>query len=49
MIYNIAINPTNKKDKKCFHYPVPVALSDEEIQDHSERITKIKRFVNKYN
>ena len=40
-----AINPINKKDNKCFQY----ALNHEEIGKHSERITKIKPFINKYN
>ena len=43
------INPINKKDNKSFQYAVTVALNHEEIRKHSERITKIKPFVNKYN
>ena len=35
------INTINKKDRKCFHY--------EEIKKDSQRITKIRPFVNKYN
>ena len=38
----------NKKDK-CFYYPVTVVLNDEEIGKHSERITKIKPLISKYN
>ena len=43
------INPINKNDNKCFQYAVTVALNYEEIGKHSERITKIKPFINKYN
>ena len=43
------INPINKKDNKCFQYAVTVALIREEIGKHSERIIKIKPFINKYN
>ena len=38
----------NKKNK-CFEYAVTVMLKHEEIGKHSERITKIKPFINKYN
>ena len=41
------INPINKKDNKFFQYNVTVALSHEEIEKNSERITKIKPFINK--
>ena len=41
------INPTNKKDIKCFQYAVTVALNYREIAQHTERIAKIKRFINK--
>ena len=34
--------------KKCFQYAVMVALNYEEIGKHSERITKIDPFINKY-
>ena len=43
-----AINPV-KKDIKCFQYTVKVALNHEEMGKYSERITKIKSFINKYN
>ena len=43
------INPINKKDKKRFQYVVTVALNYEEIKKDSQRITKIKLFINKYN
>ena len=41
------INPINKKDNKYFQYAVTVALNLEEIAKNSERITKIKPFINK--
>ena len=43
------INRINKKDNKCFQYAVTVALNHEEIGKYSERITKIKPFINEYN
>ena len=41
------INPINKKDNKCFQYTLTVALNHEEIGKQSERITKVKTFINK--
>ena len=41
------INPINKKDNKCVQYAVTVMLNHEETRKHSERITKIKPFINK--
>ena len=43
------INPTNKKDHKCFQYTVTVTLCYEEIKKDQQKITKIKPFINKYN
>ena len=37
----------NKKDNKCFQYAITVVLNNEEIGKHAERITQIKRFINK--
>ena len=42
------INPV-KKDIKCFQHTVKVALNHKEIGKYSERITKIRSFINKYN
>ena len=42
------MNPINKKDNKCFQYPVTVALNHEEIGKHAEAITKIEQYINKY-
>ena len=44
-----AINPIIKKDNKCFHYAVTVALDYEKIKKDTQRITKIKPFINKCN
>ena len=46
---NAAINPTNKKDNKCFQYAVTVVLSNEEIKKDPQIIKKIKQLINKYN
>ena len=43
------INPINKKYNKCFQYTVTVALNHKVIQKPSERITKTKPFISKYN
>ena len=43
------INPINKKDNICFQYAITVTLNHEKIGKNSERITKIKSFINKYN
>ena len=42
-------NPINKKNNKCFQYPVTVVLNHEENKKDLLRITKIKPFTNKYN
>ena len=44
-----AINPINKYDNKCFQYSVTLALNQKEIDKNSERITKSKLFIDKYN
>ena len=46
-IKKTAINPIDKKFNKCFQYAATVALNHNEIGKHSERITKIKPFINK--
>ena len=43
------INPINKNDNKCFQYTVTIALNHEEIGKKSQRISKIKLFIDKYN
>ena len=42
------INPKNK-DNKCFQYSITVALNHQNIENHPERISNIKPFINKYN
>ena len=42
------INSINKKDKKSFQYVITVVLNHEKVRKHSERITKIETFINKY-
>ena len=43
------INPINKKDNKCFQYPVIVTLNHEKVREEPQEITKIKLFINKCN
>ena len=43
------MNPINKKDNKCFQYALTFVLNHKEIRKHSERITKIKPLINRYN
>ena len=42
------INPKNNDDK-CFKYAVTLALNLDNIDNHPERISKIKPFINQYN
>ena len=42
------INPKNN-DNKCFHYAVTLALNLNRIDNHPERISKIKPFIDQYN
>ena len=42
------INP-QKNDDKCFQYAVTLALNLNSLDNHPERISKIKPFINKYN
>ena len=43
------INPINKNDIKCFQYDVTVALNHKTVGGQSERIIKVKHFLNRYN
>ena len=43
------INPKNTKDNKYFRYSLTVALNHQNIENHPERISNIKPFINKYN
>ena len=42
------INPKNK-DNKCFQYSITVALNHQNIENHPERISNIKLFIDQYN
>ena len=42
------INPKNE-DGRCFQYVVTVALNYGDIKSHPERVSNIKKFINKYN
>ena len=42
------INPKNN-DYKCFQYAITLALNLDKINNHSERISKIKPFIEEYN
>ena len=42
------INPKNK-DNKCFQYSMTVALNHQNIDNHPERISKFKPFIDQYN
>ena len=44
----ITISPKNNDDK-CFQYALTVALNYEQIKIHTERISKIKPFIDQYN
>ena len=42
------INPKNK-DHKCFQYATTLALNFDNINNHPEKISKIRPFINQYN
>ena len=42
------INPKNNDDK-CFQYAVTLALNLDNINNHPERLSKIKSFIDQYN
>ena len=42
------INPKNR-DNKCFQYSTTVALNYQNIENHPERISNIKAFIDQYN
>ena len=44
----LTINPKNN-DHKCFQYAVTLALNLDNIDNHPERISKIKPFIDQYN
>ena len=42
------ITPKNK-DNKCFQYSITAALNHQNIENHPERISNIKPFIDQYN
>ena len=38
-----------RKDNKCFQYSITVALNYQNIENHPERLSNIKHFINQYN
>ena len=44
----VTINPKNTKDNNCFQYAKTAALNYQNISYHSEKISKIKPFINNY-
>ena len=45
----VSINPKNTKDNNCFQYAITAALNYQNTSYHSERISKIKPFINNCN
>ena len=45
----VTINSQNEDDNSCFQYAITVALNYQNSENHSERISNIKSFINKYN
>ena len=45
----VTINPQNTNDNNCFQYSIIAALNYQNIGHHSERISKLKPFINNYN
>ena len=45
----VTINPQNTNDNKCFQYAIISALNYQNIDHHSERISKLKPFIDNYN
>ena len=43
------INPQNKNDNNCFQYALTVALNYEEINNHPEKLSKMRPFIYQYN
>ena len=43
------INPQNKNDNNCFQYATTAALNYEKINNHPEKISKIRPFIDEYN
>ena len=43
------IDPRSTNDNKCFKYGIIAALNYQNIDHHSERISKLKSFIDNYN
>ena len=43
------LHPKNKNNDKHFHYAITAALNHQNVENHPERISKIKLFINQYN
>ena len=43
------INSQNYDDNNCFQYAITVALNHQSTENHPEKISNIKPFINKYN
>ena len=41
------INPKNE-DNNCFQYAITIALNYDKIENHPERVCKVKPFINQY-
>ena len=50
-LYNkgATINTKNTEDNNCYQYAIIAALNYQNINNHPERISKLKPFVNNYN
>ena len=44
----VTINPKNTRDNNCFQYAIVAALNHQNIDNHPERISEIRPFVNNY-
>ena len=45
----VTINPKNTKDNNCFQYAIIAALNYHNIDNHPERISNLRPFINNYN
>ena len=45
----VTTNPKNTKNNNCFQYAITTALNYRNIGHHSERISKLKLFIDNYN
>ena len=48
-IKGVTINSKNSKDNNYFQYAITAALSHQNIDNHPERISKLKPIINNYN